>query len=111
MRGSCDKILKCGHYCGGFSNEKKCLPCLNPDCVKEHPELTFDVDADAYCAICYTSGLGEKPCVRLDCGHIFHTDCIKLILSKKWPGPRVVFGFLNCTNCKRKMSAKYCPEI
>ena len=28
-----------------------------------------------YC-ICYTSELGEEPCVRLACGHVFHANCV-----------------------------------
>jgi hypothetical protein len=51
------------------------------------------------------------PCVKLDCQHIFHLPCIMNILKKKWPGPRIVFNFLNCTSCKRRIRAAYCKEI
>jgi E3 ubiquitin-protein ligase MYCBP2 len=34
----CDKKLPCGHWCRGFKNEKKCLPCLNKDCIKKYNE-------------------------------------------------------------------------
>jgi len=69
------------------------------------------MNADSYCSICFIQGLGEKPSVMLDCRHIFHLDCVMSILNKKWPGPRVVLNYLNCTSCKRKVKAPYCKEI
>jgi len=72
------------------------MPCLQEECVAKH-QLTLDVGADEYCAICYIQGLGEKPCIQLECKHIFHLDCILFRLKKKWPGPRMVFNFLDCT--------------
>ncbi len=39
----------CGHYCCGFKDEPVCLPCLHEDCVAKHPELTYNMNADAYC--------------------------------------------------------------
>jgi len=63
MRKSCDKILGCGHPCCGFVNEAQCLPCLDPSCVEKDKKKTLEVTCDDYCKICYTSGLGEAPCV------------------------------------------------
>jgi hypothetical protein len=97
MNKACDKALPCGHFCCGFANEPKCLPCLNPDCVEKNPELTLSLNADSFCSICYIQGLGEKPSVRFDCQHIFHLECVLSVLKKKWPGPRIVFNYLNCT--------------
>ena len=34
LKDACAKMLPCGHACGGFKDEKKCLPCLNEECVK-----------------------------------------------------------------------------
>mmetsp|Transcript_45862 Transcript_45862/g.60782 ORF Transcript_45862/g.60782 Transcript_45862/m.60782 type:complete len:80 (-) Transcript_45862:1058-1297(-) len=34
MNRSCPKILGCGHKCHGFKGERRCLPCLNKDCIK-----------------------------------------------------------------------------
>jgi len=96
MNKSCDKVLACGHPCNGFAGEPECMPCLQEECVAKH-QLTLDVGADEYCAICYIQGLGEKPCIQLECKHIFHLDCILFRLKKKWPGPRMVFNFLDCT--------------
>jgi hypothetical protein len=28
-RVACQKILSCGHYCGGIADEVDCLPCLH----------------------------------------------------------------------------------
>jgi len=78
MSTSCDKMHPCGHPCKGFAGEAECLPCLNEECVEKynlcHPQtaLLDGVHDDAYCTICYTSGLGEMPCVRLGCKHVFH---------------------------------------
>lgn len=58
MGKSCEKVLECGHYCCGFKDEVKCLPCLDPECVKKDDELTKGKTADDYCSICYTEGLG-----------------------------------------------------
>jgi hypothetical protein len=41
MEKSCEKSLACGHYCTGFKGEKKCLPCLNEDCVNNNPQITL----------------------------------------------------------------------
>ena len=107
MENACDKILPCGHLCCGFSNEKKCLPCLNSECVHKNADLTFGQNEDSYCTICGYDRFGEKPCVQLDCHHIFHYDCVLGILEKKWPGPRIIFKYLNCTSCNQKISCSY----
>jgi len=88
MNNTCSKIHPCGHPCGGFANETQCLPCLEPDCItkynstaavqKKIPDGHKNSD---YCAICYTQGLEEKPCVQLACRHIMHLDCIMKILK------------------------------
>ncbi len=60
---------------------------------------------DDYCNICYAEGLKQGPCVKLTCGHIFHVDCLHQIIQKRWPGPRIVFGFLDCPDCKQRYDA------
>ena len=37
---------------------------------------------------------------QLKCGHVFHLHCAKMILEKKWTGPRITFGFSLCPICK-----------
>ena len=51
-------MLPCGHPCCGIKDERKCLPCLHPDCVNEDQEKTLGLNANEYCGICYTEGLG-----------------------------------------------------
>ena len=67
--------------------------------------------SDDYCSICYTDGLGQGPCVKLDCNHIFHLDCLMSKIKTKWLGARIFFSFMDCPTCKREIKATYCPEI
>ena len=61
----------CGHRCGGFIEEEKCLPCLQEDCLKKDKEeskdgkgqVFDDVNVDTYCGICFISGLGAEPAI------------------------------------------------
>jgi|688.fasta_scaffold2017946_1 E3 ubiquitin-protein ligase MYCBP2 len=78
MQSTCEKVLPCGHPCCGFSGEKKCMPCLDPKCIdKMDPSKKINQNIDDYCTVCQCSGLGQEPCVHLDCGHIFHLGCVK----------------------------------
>ena len=100
---SCKKKHACGHDCNGFAGERQCLPCLKPECaVKAREEakeagnlennskiLNEGIDEDSYCSICWISGLGSEPCVRAECGHIFHLNCIKTIIGNKWSTARI----------------------
>ena len=38
-------------------------------------------------------------------------DCITTRVKGRWPGPRIVFGFLDCPSCKKKIEAPHCPEL
>lgn len=96
----CDKMLACGHPCNGFSGEGNCLPCLDEACVAKNPPATLAKNNSDYCVICYTSGLCEGACVKLTCNHIFHLDCILKKVKNRWPGPRIVFSYLECPECK-----------
>lgn len=87
QKNICKKILGCGHPCSGIENEEKCLKCL--ECSGE----------DQFCNICFIETLCQSPSIELKCGHIFHQNCIQKKLSMKWPGSRIVFGFLNCPLC------------
>jgi len=35
---ACNKMLACKHPCGGFKDEPKCLPCLDPECIAKGAE-------------------------------------------------------------------------
>lgn len=110
MNHTCDKVKACGHPCYGFRDEAICLPCLHPDCADQNEDLK-GANAEEYCSICYVEGLGAKPAVRLDCKHIFHVDCVMEKIKKRWPGPRIVFGFLDCSSCKARIRAGYHPGL
>mmetsp|Transcript_7140 Transcript_7140/g.5405 ORF Transcript_7140/g.5405 Transcript_7140/m.5405 type:complete len:128 (+) Transcript_7140:109-492(+) len=103
MNKSCDKMHACGHACCGCKDEAVCLPCLNEECVKKNEVATRGKSCDDYCIICYTQGLGEAPCVQLQCQHIFHLECILTKVKNRWPGPRIVFSFLECPECKQRI--------
>ena len=56
------------------------------------------------CGICFTCELGEEACVRLGCGHVFHANCVKMLLEHKWTTLRITFGYLDCPACKQEIS-------
>ena len=97
QRGSnvCTKTLSCGHPCCGIRGERNCLPCLQEDCPKRDPLHS----GEDFCCICYSEVLRAAPCIRFDCGHIFHCHCMQDRLAKKWPGARISFGFMACPQC------------
>ena len=107
----CNKKLKCGHSCKGFPGEKRCMPCLNADCCKENPGHHFSgITEDELCTICYTSELGEEPCTKLSCGHVFHTDCLVKLLQHKWPTLRITFAFMQCPSCNQEIKKEGLPR-
>lgn len=93
---SCVKVKDCGHVCGGVKNERRCLPCMHPDCVGEEKGSNED-----FCNICWVESIASAPAVKLKCGHVFHYTCIKSKVRKKWSSARIHFGFLNCPLCKK----------
>lgn len=99
IRNACPiKLLDCGHLCGGIKGEVSCLPCLY-GCG----DSSLKQDADDMCMICFTDSLARAPTILLNCGHAFHLHCCQAILSKRWTGPRIVFGFSFCPICKDPM--------
>ena len=59
--------------------------------------------SDDVCLICFTEPLSAAPVIFLGCNHIFHLDCCRTFLSKRWFGPRITFGFCQCPICKAHM--------
>lgn len=57
--------------------------------------------------ICFTSELGEEPCVRLTCGHVFHANCLYMMLSHRWTTLRITFSYLDCPSCKQEIMIDY----
>lgn len=87
------------------------MPCLDPECVEKNEALTRGKKGDDYCVICYSEGYNQAPNVQLKCGHIFHVHCLHERIKKRWPGPRIVFNFLECPECKQRIEAPHCPSI
>ena len=61
--------------------------------------------------ICFTSELGDEPCVRLTCGHVFHANCMLMMLTYKWTTLRISFGYLDCPSCKQEIMIDYLVPI
>ncbi|TKR87165.1 hypothetical protein L596_011613 [Steinernema carpocapsae] len=79
------------------SFEEECLQCLQ--CRTSETRQ----DADDLCVICFTDRLGGAPCIQLKCGHIFHFNCVRTVLEKRWVGPRIVFQFMQCPLCRQQI--------
>ncbi|CAH0716569.1 unnamed protein product, partial [Brenthis ino] len=99
-REACNRVLGCGHSCGGVRGERTCLPCLFGCAGGE----SLRQDADDMCMICFTDPLQAAPAIQLSCGHVFHLHCCKKVLANKWVGPRITFSFSQCPICKEDMS-------
>ncbi|XP_035827428.1 E3 ubiquitin-protein ligase MYCBP2 isoform X3 [Aplysia californica] len=95
---ACHRMLSCGHLCGGIAGEDPCLPCLHR-CRASDQEL-LKQDADDMCMICFTEALAAAPAIQLACSHVFHLHCAKMILTKRYVGARITFGFSLCPICK-----------
>ena len=37
--------------------------------------------------------------------------CILTKVKNRWPGPRVVFSYLECPECKARINAPHCPPL
>jgi len=94
---ACDTIHKCGHPCGGLRFEAKHLPCLNENCV-DGGQLSDD-----FCNICWVDELGAAPSIQLNCGHVFHFNCVKQRIDSRWGGARISFAFAGCPLCHKTM--------
>ncbi|KAH9488940.1 E3 ubiquitin-protein ligase mycbp2 [Bulinus truncatus] len=97
-KNACNKLLPCGHLCGGIAGEDPCLPCLHRCRPSDQEQLKQD--ADDMCMICFTEALSAAPAIKLSCSHLFHLHCTKMILTKRYVGARITFGFSLCPICK-----------
>lgn len=110
MQKSCDKMHPCGHPCKGTAGEKRCLPCLEAECIEKMPaERRLKQNSEDYCSICYCASIGSEPSVLLDCGHVYHFTCIEGQIKKQWNGPRIIFNYLCCPECKKAINAPNNP--
>eukprot|EP01083_Nonionella_stella_P069055 183825_1 len=95
----CDlQHAKCGHNCIGLRGYD-CDKCLSEKCVSKNA----DFNDNDFCNICWVDPLNVAPCIGLTCRHYFHFECLKNKIERKWPSPRITFGFLNCPLCKTEM--------
>ncbi|KAL3880993.1 hypothetical protein ACJMK2_033194 [Sinanodonta woodiana] len=97
---ACNKVLKCGHLCGGIKDESQCLSCLYWCNTADMTSLKQK--HDDVCAVCI-SKLIAAPSIQLTCGHVLHLHCTKGVLAARWPGPRITFGFTLCPICQKAM--------
>mmetsp|Transcript_34298 Transcript_34298/g.58730 ORF Transcript_34298/g.58730 Transcript_34298/m.58730 type:complete len:467 (+) Transcript_34298:30-1430(+) len=85
---------------------RKLADCIQVDCVKKRiselgEDNTSQINVEDFCNICWTEELGEHPCLKLKCGHIFHAHCIKNKLAIRWEaGGPVNLSFMDCPLCK-----------
>ena len=79
--------------------------------MADNPDPTHGVNADEYCSFCWVEALGQRPCVYLTCGHIFHDDCLTKRMKQRWTGPRINFGFLQCPTCKSEIEGASADHI
>jgi len=95
---ACERILECGHLCGGVRDESICLPCLQG--CSHKCDIILKQDGDDMCMVCFTDGLASAPALQLKCGHVFHYHCCRSVLQNRWAGPRITFSFSLCPICK-----------
>jgi E3 ubiquitin-protein ligase MYCBP2 len=55
--------------------------------------------------------LGSAPSIMLDCGHVFHYNCVTKKLQQRWPAARITFGFCECPLCKKWISHPALKEL
>ena len=108
-----DRQLDCGHICNGVQGESQNLPCLVQDCIQfqidicEASEQMLNCAEGELCGICFTSELSEEPCVRISCGHVFHAECLYMMLTHRWTTKKITFGYLDCPSCKQEIELDY----
>ena len=74
---------------------------------KKPPCLLINAAETELGGICFTSELGEEPCVRMICGHVFHANCTLMMLTHRWTTTKITFGYLDCPSCKQEMMIDY----
>lgn len=61
--------------------------------------------------ICFSESLFSAPCIQLTCKHIFHYDCVKTVLEKRWSNGRITFTFSLCPICKIPIDHQSLSEL
>ena len=78
-------------------------PSSDESNADENPLLEGSAEGEL-CGICFTCELGEEACVRLGCGHVFHANCVDMLIGHKYTTLRISFGYLDCPACKQEIS-------
>ena len=107
---SCQKKLKCGHYCLGVRDEIFCPPCLDKNC--KYYGGIFNQNRDTCCQICLQK-LSDLPIVNLSCDHYIHYFCIikKLNEGKNHFGKKLNFDCIKCPVCDTIFECPSIPSI
>eukprot|EP01103_Thecamoeba_quadrilineata_P003014 TRINITY_DN1284_c0_g1_i1.p1 TRINITY_DN1284_c0_g1~~TRINITY_DN1284_c0_g1_i1.p1 ORF type:complete len:639 (-),score=104.11 TRINITY_DN1284_c0_g1_i1:61-1977(-) len=95
---ACQKTLSCGHPCSSTNRLPNECFCLSPSCSKSSQT------SEDFCNICWVEDLASAPCLRLDCSHIFHMQCLEKRLSSRWSGSRMSFNYIMCPLCNEPIA-------
>ena len=49
--------------------------------------------------------------MQLECGHVFHADCVLKLLKHRWNTLKINFAFLACPTCKAEIKETRCASI
>ncbi len=90
-----EQNTSCDHHNYGFDTYELCLEC--------------DEAKNEDCYICMTEELHRKPCIKLDCGHIYHLDCMDQRFHKHGTG-HIQLNYTYCPICYFRISHPYINE-
>lgn len=85
------------HINYGFLQYEVCLDCEN---VKHN-----------ICNLCMLDELYKKPCIKLDCGHIVHLDCLEKNITAQNSRSEITLNHIYCTICFYKLSHPHFDEV
>lgn len=99
------KYTSCNHPNYGFSDYELCFDCCNGD-----NGCNGDIKNEE-CYICMTDELFRGPCIKLDCGHIFHLVCIKGRFENKYGTQHINLNYTYCPTCYFRISHPYIEKM
>mmetsp|Transcript_44886 Transcript_44886/g.71641 ORF Transcript_44886/g.71641 Transcript_44886/m.71641 type:complete len:505 (+) Transcript_44886:74-1588(+) len=91
--GICENSLGCGHPCCGFKGESECSTNCFECGGREGESCLLCLEPFTYMA-----------CVTLDCGHVYHLDCVLNTLERGSSGKAISFSFAKCSMCRSWIS-------
>lgn len=86
----------CGHPNYGFNKYEVCLQCTND----------YNMEKEM-CYICMTDELHKKPCIKLECGHIYHLNCLEHRFTSKHNTSHINLNYTYCSVCNFRVSHPY----